>query len=112
LDHKPKTVGKCSSWQIHVPAGLDSEDSINAEVASSIKDGTSLVDVFDFVEKKKTEQKDEVVSARSDQEFFDSLRGKLGNGRRQKASGNPTKKKKEKAVKSFFKSLLADENNK
>lgn len=108
LDHKPKMTGKCSSWQIHVPAGLDSEDDIPK---SNIKDGTSLVDVFEYVEKKKTEQKDEVITARSDQEFFDSLRGKLGNGRRQKDSGNPSKKKKEKAVKSFFKSLL-DENNK
>lgn len=108
LDHKPKTTGKCSSWEIHVPAGLDSEADIPK---SSIKDGTSLVDVFEYVEKKRTEQKDEVVTARSDQEFFDSLRGKLGNGRRKQDSGNPTKKKKEKAVKSFFKSLLADENN-
>lgn len=107
LPHKPQTTGSCTQWPIHIPAGFDKSADITD---SKIPDNKSLEDIFEYVAKTKEETKHDVVSARSDQEFFNSLRGKLGNGRRAEAGRGEThsKKKKEKAVKSFFKSLLSE----
>merc|ERR1712087_569894 len=108
LNHSPKTTGKCTQWQIHIPAGLDKEENINT---SKTSDSTSLRDLFQYIEQTKEEKKEEQVSCKTDQEFFDSLKGKLTTGRREFHSEGTShnKKKKEKAVKSFFKSLLNTE---
>lgn len=58
--------------------------------------------------KKKTQ----VIQAKSDLEFFRSLDEQLKTGKRREdpsISKTASKKKKEKAVKSFFKSLLSKE---
>lgn len=111
LLHKPQTTGKCNQWQVHIPAGYDEESKINS---SSIKDGTSMADVFDYHETKKERKQEKEVTAKTDQEFFQSLRGKLGSQRRSdygRGKGKANKNDKDKAVKSFFKNLLTEDNS-
>jgi len=58
--------------------------------------------------KKKTKE----IVAKSDEEFFRSCQEQLKSGKRREdpnLSRSANKKKKEKAVKSFFKSLLSKE---
>jgi len=110
LLHKPQTTGKCNQWQVHIPAGYDQESDLNT---STIKDGTSMADVFDYHETKKEKTEEKKVTAKTDQEFFQSLRGKLGSSRRsdyRQGSKKANKNDKEKAVKSFFKNLLTEDN--
>lgn len=117
LMHKTKAVGNCSDYGIHVPAGFDSLGIIDAAGSTTGRwnDETPLSEVFVNKEEKKKKAKAEVrVEAKTDQEFFMSLKKQLDSGRPDTGSRSPTKgdnkKKKEKAVKNFFKGLLSGEN--
>jgi len=113
LAHKPKVVGSSTDYAIHVPAGYDKLTLIQLGRKAKWDDSTHLSVVFGVdtkgqVEKKKASS----ISAKSDPEFFASLKEQLDSGVRRvdpNANKAKNKKKKDKAVKSFFKSLLSKE---
>jgi len=115
LLHPPKVVGSASDYAIHIPAGYD---KLSLLELSQLKwdESTDLSRVFsaDSNPRKKgaKEKKAQQIIAKSDEEFFRSCQEQLKTGKRREdpnMSKSANKKKKEKAVKSFFKSLLSKE---
>jgi len=113
LLHAPKVVGSSTDYAIHVPAGYDKLSLIELSESKKWDDSTHLKKVFGKVGgKTKAEKKKQTIQAKEDSEFFASLQEQLKTGVRRvdpNARKSDTKKKKEKAVKSFFKSLLSKE---
>merc|ERR1712038_94699 len=107
----PKVVGSSTDYAIHVPAGYDKISLIEL-TQHKWDESTALTKVFEERTKSSKEKKAVVVQAKSDLEFFRSLDEQLKTGKRREdpnISKTASKKKKEKAVKSFFKSLLSKE---
>lgn len=113
LAHKPKVVGSSTDYAIHVPAGYDKLSLIQLSRKAKWDDSTHLSVVFGVDTKGQVEKKKaSAISAKSDPEFFASLKEQLDSGIKRvdpTANKEKNKRKKEKAVKSFFKSLLSKE---
>merc|ERR1712130_776489 len=112
LLHPPKVFGTSTDYAIHVPAGYDKLSLIELST-SKWDDSVHLKTVFGLSSSKgKAEKKQQTIQAKPDAEFFASLQEQLKTGKRRvdpNVRKSDTKKKKEKAVKSFFKSLLSKE---
>jgi hypothetical protein len=122
LKHSAKAIGSAEDVGLYVPAGYDSADLIASGI--TLKNGwtneTKLEDVFEnpAIQKGDKASVSQVLAAASNEDFFKSLKDQLEKGH---SGGTATssapastgavsdqgdEKRNQKAVKSFFKSLL------
>lgn len=122
LKHSAKAVGSAEDVGLYVPAGYDSADLIASGI--TLKNGwtneTKLEEVFEnpAIQKSDKASVSQVLAAASNEDFFKSLKDQLEKGH---SGGTATssapastgavteqgdEKRNQKAVKSFFKSLL------